>query len=111
MKTILTTLSALLLATACATPASHAGSLIPASPSEEVIEVEFVCTQGETLTVRFFPGEEKAVLMRHGTAIELPQQRSASGFIYSNGPNTLRGKGESLTVEIGRMLPLQCQAR
>ena len=42
--------------------------------------------------------------------IDLAQQRSASGFIYSNGPNTIRGKGDALTIEIGRMVPIQCQA-
>jgi len=49
--------------------------------------------------------------MREQSEISLPQQPSGSGFIYSNGPNTIRGKGNALTVEIGRMLPIQCQAR
>jgi membrane-bound inhibitor of C-type lysozyme len=48
------------------------------------------------------------VLMRQQHEISLPQQPSGSGFIYSNGPNTIRGKGNALTVEIGRMLPIQC---
>ena len=47
----------------------------------------------------------------HCKTIELQQQPSGSGFIYSNGPNTIRGKGNDLTVEIGRMVPIQCKAR
>ena len=56
------------------------------------------------------PGE-RAVLLRHGQAIELHQQPSGSGFVYSNGPNTIRGKGDELRVEIGRMVPMLCTAR
>jgi len=74
----------------------------------EVIEVEFSCINSADVTVRFFPDQELAVLLRNGEEIELPQQRSGSGFIYSNGPNTIRGKGNELSVEIGRMVPLQC---
>ena len=73
-------------------------------------EVAFSCTNGESLSVRFLQAPSVAILMRNGDSIELPQQRSGSGFIYSNGPNTIRGKGNDLTVEIGRMVPLQCKA-
>lgn len=73
-------------------------------------EVAFTCANGESLAVRFHPAEGVAVLVRNGAAIELQQQASGSGFIYSNGPNTIRGKGEDLTVEIGRMVPIQCKA-
>ena len=66
---------------------------------------------GESLSVRFLPAQGVAVLVRNGKTIELQQQPSGSGFIYSNGPNTIRGKGNDLTVEIGRMVPIQCKAR
>jgi hypothetical protein len=49
--------------------------------------------------------------MRNGENIPLSQQPSGSGFMYSNGPNTIRGKGNDLTVEIGRMVPIQCSAK
>ncbi len=61
--------------------------------------------------MRFIPERNVAVLLRNGDAVELPQRPSGSGFVYSNGPNTIRGKGRELKVEIGRMVPIQCQAR
>jgi len=74
-------------------------------------DVDFVCDQGEKLSVRFFPQQGVAVLVRHGETIELQQQPSGSGFIYSNGPNTIRGKGSALRVEIGRMRAIECEAK
>jgi len=79
--------------------------------STEALNVAFDCTNGESLNVRFLPAQRLAFLTRNGSTLELPQQPSGSGFIYSNGPNTIRGKGDELIVEIGRMVPLQCNAR
>jgi len=73
--------------------------------------VVFDCQNGEVLRVRFVAEPASAVLMRAQSEISLPQKPSGSGFIYSNGPNTIRGKGNALTVEIGRMAAIQCQAR
>jgi len=73
--------------------------------------VGFTCDNGEEVEVRFFPLQGVAVLVRHGKTIELQQQPSGSGFIYSNGPNTLRGKGDEIMIEIGRMVPIKCTAR
>ncbi|MFA3790864.1 MliC family protein [Aliiglaciecola sp. SL4] len=73
-----------------------------------VYDVAFTCMNGESLRVRFYTDQETAVLVRHSDEITLSQRKSASGFIYSNGPNTIRGKGDNLTVEIGRMMPIQC---
>ena len=106
MKTIALSLFAAATLAAC-------GSTAPTGPgtsAPEVRNVAFQCSNGETLSVRFYPTEERAVLVRHGQEIALKQQPSGSGFIYSNGPNTIRGKGNALTVEIGRMVPLQCEA-
>ena len=94
---------ALLLGSCATTP--------PDGESSVVRRVPFSCTNGEALEVRFFSLQGVAVLVRNGTPIELQQQPSGSGFIYSNGPNTIRGKGEDLTVEIGRMVPIQCSSR
>ena len=77
------------------------------SPSPDY-DVAFTCVNGESLRVQFYTEQEVAVLLRHSDEITLPQQKSASGFIYSNGPNTIRGKGDNLTVEIGRMMPIEC---
>ncbi|MET0028968.1 MAG: MliC family protein [Candidatus Thiodiazotropha sp.] len=73
--------------------------------------VIYDCTNGESLSVRFLPERQSAELLRHGVSIDLQQKPSGSGFVYSNGPNTIRGKGADLVVEIGRMIPLRCQAR
>ena len=80
--------------------------------AHEILErqVRFVCSNGEEVEMRFLPPQDAAVLVRHGMPIELQRQRSATGFVYSNGPNTVRSKGDELTVEIGRMAPLQCKA-
>jgi membrane-bound inhibitor of C-type lysozyme len=73
-------------------------------------QVSFTCSNGEKLDMRFVPAQGVGVLIRNGQSIELQQQPAASGFLYSNGPNTVRGKGDELTVEIGRMVPLRCKA-
>ena len=93
-----------------------ASVLTACSPSprkdNEIIErhVRFICANKEEVEMRFFPRQGVAVLVRHGRPIELQQQPSASGFVYSSGPNTVRGKGDELIVEIGRTVPLKCKA-
>ena len=82
-----------------------------APPASADLDVAFTCSQGESISVRFSPTHGTAVLMRHGERMELQQQPSGSGFIYSNGPTTIRGKGDDLSVEIGRMAPIECKAR
>ena len=100
MKPVLVALLTVLLAGAC--------SSVPTAP--DFNDVAFTCANDESVSVRFFLGQERAVLSRRGQGIELAQQRSGSGFIYSNGPNTIRGKGDALTIEIGRMVPIECSA-
>ncbi|MBN9368870.1 MAG: MliC family protein [Comamonadaceae bacterium] len=84
-------------------------SATPPAPAD--LDVAFTCPHGESVSVRFSPASSTAVLTRHGERMELRQQPSGSGFIYSNGPNTIRGKGDDLTLEIGRMAPIECKAR
>lgn len=90
-----------------------AGCSTPAYQGEPTNErrVQYACANGENLEMRFFPLQGVGVLVRNNQPMELQQQRSASGFIYSNGPTTVFGKGNELTVEIGRMVPIKCQAR
>ena len=38
-------------------------------------------------------------------------QPSGSGFAYGDGRHNLRGKGDALTLEVGRRVPLQCMAQ
>lgn len=80
------------------------------SAEDKVNVVRYACGNGERITVRFFLDKELAILERGDTEIELPQQRSGSGIRYSNGPNTIYGKGGDLTLEIGRMAPIECKA-
>ncbi len=107
MKTLVIALVAAVSALACSSPPPAT----QAEPKPAERNVRFTCTNGEWLSVRFFTEEARAILTRNGQDIALTQQPSGSGFIYSSGPNTIRGKGQDLTVEIGRRVPLQCQAR
>jgi len=72
--------------------------------------VAFACTSGDSVMVRFSDDQRVAVLVRNGEEMTLQQQPSASGFVYGSGPNTIRGKGDDLTVETGRAAPLECKA-
>ena len=84
--------------------------LTPHRDTTAELHVHFVCTNGEAIEMRFFPAPRSgAVLIRKDTPIELPRQPAASGFLYSDGPNTVRGKGDEITVEIGRMVPFDCK--
>lgn len=72
--------------------------------------MQFNCNTNETIEMRFFPLQGVGVLVRNGNTMELQQQPTASGFSYTNGPTTVRGKGDELIVEIGRMAPIRCEA-
>ncbi|ALO47530.1 ABC-type transport auxiliary lipoprotein family protein [Pseudohongiella spirulinae] len=84
----------------------------PGAVGESTAErrVSFSCDDNRDIELRFFPMQGVAVLVRNGNTIELQQEPSASGFRYSNGPNTVVGKGDELTLEIGRMAPIHCHA-
>lgn len=73
----------------------------------------YQCEQGiGQIEVRFFPVHGVAVLVLDGNNHELQQQPAASGFWYSNGKYTLRGKGAvDAWLEIGRRAPIDCQAQ
>ncbi len=105
MKSLVPAIILSLLATACASnqPVSRTTS--------EVREVEFFCSDGTSLTMRFFSDKEIAVLVRNAESLELEHRPSGSGFIYSNGTTTISGKGNELLVEVASMVPLQCQAK
>ena len=96
-------------ALACALAACTAAP--PNTEHNTMRRVNFACENGEDVQMRFFPAEGVAVLVRDGRTLELQQQPAASGFLYRNGPNTVRGKGDELQVEIGRRVPIKCKAR
>lgn len=90
-----------------------AGCVAPTHQGEATAErrVRFACANGEEIEMRFFPLQGVGVLVRHDKPVELQQMPSASGFVYSNGPITVRGKGDELSMEIGRMVPIACRSR
>lgn len=69
----------------------------------------YQCDDGNSVEMRFFPLQGVGVLVRNGQPMELQQVPAASGFRYSNGPHTVRGKGSELIIEIGRMAPIRCE--
>ncbi len=96
-----------------------AGRVAPSAPPQATvykgeptneIRTRFSCNDGDEVEMRFFNLQGVGVLVRHGESIELQQEPAASGFKYSNGPTTVRGKGDTLTLEIGRMMPIECKA-
>lgn len=112
-KHLLTSLSLLVAAgwlSACASTPSE--SLVPDNNSQATINsIHYHCEQGfEPLEMRYYPYQDKAELVLNTEVIELPQQRAASGFWYSNGQYTVRGKGNELWLEIGRRVPIECEA-
>lgn len=115
-------LVAMLSAAGCATPRATApepappeapppaaSAPVPTAPASDERSFAFACDDGQRIQVRFSHARRMATLLRGGESIELPQQASGSGFIYSNGRTTLRGKGEELILEVGRMAPIRCR--
>lgn len=71
-------------------------------------ETSFTCDRGDSIQVRFIQNQEVAILVRNGKTTELQREPSGSGFSYSNGFTTIRGKGNKLKVIIGRMASINC---
>ncbi|MCP4077778.1 MAG: lysozyme inhibitor [Gammaproteobacteria bacterium] len=77
----------------------------------EYKEVQFACDRGVEVQVRFFSNQGLTTLLRNGQAFELKQQPGGTGFYYSNGPMSICGKADDLSVVIGKMAPLMCKAQ
>lgn len=77
-------------------------------------KVEFICNRGVNLSVSFSTSTNEgniniAIVNGYGDQkIILPTKTVASGFLYTNGKYTLRGKAEQATWTVGRMMPYQC---
>jgi membrane-bound inhibitor of C-type lysozyme len=67
------------------------------------------CERSDTIEVEF-SSNGKATLYQDDGVIELPQAPTASGFHYTNGKIGIRGKGDEVMLEIGRMAPIPCRA-
>nr|WP_320135231.1 MliC family protein [uncultured Amphritea sp.] len=82
----------------------------PLPDSRHYHEVSYQCERG-VAAVRFYPQQSRAVLIRDNHAIELRQEPTASGFLYSNVKVSIRGKEDRMSLEIGRMMPIACHAK
>jgi membrane-bound inhibitor of C-type lysozyme len=76
--------------------------------------VKYTCNRNTTLSVNFTAASsesDKKIAIINGIgkqAIIIPNVAVASGFLYSNGKYSLRGKGKQAIWTIGRMAPFRC---
>lgn len=99
----------------CADLSLHMKSNDIGTPSskENAQNIKYMCDPDIKLSINFISRnnnkEAIAIINGFGTqAIILPNKATASGFLYSNGKYTLRGKEEKATWTVGRMAPFQC---
>ncbi len=96
-----------------ARPAAPApGVPAPRPPAEPTPAraASYRCDDGQPAELRFFPQQGTAVLVRGSSRWELPQQPAAAGFAYGTAPVALRGRGDQLSIDVGRRLPITCVA-
>lgn len=81
--------------------------------SEKV--VEYSCDRNTNITVSFTSKKQENILTsiaiinsQNNQAIILAAKQVGSGFLYSNGKYSLRGKDNQVQWTIGRMIPLSC---
>jgi membrane-bound inhibitor of C-type lysozyme len=67
----------------------------------------FTCTDGSTLRVQFRP--DSATVQTRTRTLILAQAPAASGIRYEDGFHSLRGKGDTITLAIGRATPINCE--
>ena len=88
----------------------------PAPADSSTIAVTYHCANGDKLLVSYDRRQETATLATallapEDTTLTLPRQISGSGFIYSDGEVTLRGKGQEVQLQAGRRAPVSCMAQ
>ena len=71
-------------------------------------EARFRCMDGTRIVARFDPDKGRAMLVRAGQTIILPQQRTASGIRYSDGKTVFQGKGDAMSFEAPGQPPIAC---
>jgi membrane-bound inhibitor of C-type lysozyme len=103
--------AAALCAAGCAISTSSHPSRSQSPYRNERRTVQYFCNDGERLTVRFDPARGIAVVERGESEMELRQEPSGSGFRYGNARAEIRGQGDELIFEMGRMSSsLRCEA-
>lgn len=82
----------------------------PPAPAE--MRVTYNCTNGEQISVRYFPQQGVASLNRGGTTTELQQQSTPPGFTYTGQNTVLRVQEDRLrlTMTVGMMAGTNCTA-
>ncbi|WP_199554307.1 MliC family protein [Sandaracinobacteroides hominis] len=106
---------ALLLIAACAPKAPPPPPPPPPPPMQQApaeMRVNYSCTNGEQVTVRYFPQQGVGTLVRGGQNIELQQQSSPPGFLYIGAHTVLRVQEDRLrmTMTVGNMAATNCTA-
>lgn len=72
--------------------------------------MQFACGNGEKVEMQFYPEQGRSVLRRSGWTVELPKRAAEAGYAYSNGPTTVLGKGNEMTIQIGHLAPIWCRS-
>ena len=72
--------------------------------------MQCACGNGEKVEMQFYPDQGRSVMRRSGWTVELPRQVAETGYAYSNGPTTVLGKGNELTIQIGHLAPIWCRS-
>lgn len=73
--------------------------------------MQFACGNGEKVELQFYPEQNRGVLRRSGWTVDLPRRAANTGYAFSNGPTTVLGKGNELTIQIGHLAPIWCRSR
>lgn len=103
--------AAIALYGATALALSAAAPAATAAPARAITAV-YACDDGSTLRARFAGSSARVTLPgRARRQVDLPQQRSGSGFIYATPRYELRGKGDDVTWTVGRRAPLRCSVK
>jgi membrane-bound inhibitor of C-type lysozyme len=100
----------------CAETRSHITSDRTAIKTQKTStkNIKYTCNRDTTLSINFISSSnesDKSTAIINGfgkQAIILSNKTVASGFLYSNGKYTLRGKGDHAIWTVGRMVPFQC---
>lgn len=98
---------ATLMLSGCASPPP---ALQAFSEPTDGSSMQYACGNGEKVEMQFYPGQGKGVLRRSGWTVDLPKQAAETGYAFSNGPTTVLGKGNELTIQIGHLAPIWCRS-
>lgn len=74
-------------------------------------DFSYVCTNGDSFTVRFGPADGSATLVRRGETMEMQRKPSDTGFLYATGNTNINGTAEQLSLNVPGFPPLACQSR